>query len=66
MYPLVVANAGPIAHLASTTLCHYSISAYLTTIKTKEGTMTLDGKDGDAAVEDLVGELAATSTAHGV
>ncbi len=65
MYPLVVVNSDPTGHLASTTLCHYSISACLTTIKTKEGTITFDGKAGDAATENLVTQIAATSMARG-
>lgn len=53
MYPLAVVSAGSITHLARTTLCHYSIRAYATSIKRSEGTMMLGGQARYAAEDDL-------------
>jgi hypothetical protein len=59
MYPLAVVNAASITHLARTTLCHYSISAYSGRIKMNEGAMMLGGKARDAAAKNLITQLAA-------
>jgi hypothetical protein len=63
MYPLAVVSAGSITHLARTTLCHYSISAYFATIKRNEGAMMLGGKARDAGAKDLITQL--TANLHG-
>jgi hypothetical protein len=66
VYPLAVIDAASITHLATTTLCHYSISLCPTTVEGNKGTMTLVGKARDAAAKDLITLLAAASAARGV